>query len=147
MGSFLPPDAGLERRIREIGRELFARMDAAPAPGIFSRRGAASRLMEWSLKDPAFKSQLFRFVDVLPALRTSADIVRHLQEYLGDQAVKLNPALQAGLAASSFAPALIAGPVKTNVIAMARQFVAGESPADLLAQLRKNADQIGRAHV
>ena len=79
------------------------------------------------MKDPAFKTQLFRFVDVLPSLASSAEIVRHLQEYLGDKAVELNPAMKVGLAASGFAPALIAGPVKANVVSMAAQFVAGET--------------------
>lgn len=137
--SFLAPDPGLERRIREIGLALLARMDAVPAAGLFSRKGASARLMEWSLQDPAFKAQLFRFVDVLPALKSSEAIVRHLQEYLGDKAVALNPAFKAGLAASSLAPGLVAGPVKANVAAMAAQFVAGESPVDLIGKLHANA--------
>jgi RHH-type proline utilization regulon transcriptional repressor/proline dehydrogenase/delta 1-pyrroline-5-carboxylate dehydrogenase len=141
---FLPPDPAVERRVRELGEILFARMEAAPVPGIFSKKGAYARVMEWSMQDPAFKTQLFRFVDVLPALTSSAEIVRHLQEYLGDKAVALNPALQAGLAASAFAPGLVAGPVKANVVAMAAQFVAGETAADLVKQLRKNA-QLGFA--
>jgi RHH-type transcriptional regulator, proline utilization regulon repressor / proline dehydrogenase / delta 1-pyrroline-5-carboxylate dehydrogenase len=139
MSSFLPPDPAVERRVRELGESLFATMDAHPSPGIFSKKGAYARVMEWSMKDPAFKAQLFRFVDVLPALNSSAEIVRHLQEYLGDKAVELNPAMKAGLAASSFAPALVAGPVKANVVSMAQQFVAGATPADLVKQFRKNA--------
>jgi hypothetical protein len=102
---FLPPDPGLENRIHAIGNELLDHMDAHPAPGIFSKKGAYARLMEWSMRDPAFKTQLFRFVDVLPTLSSSGEIVRHLQEYLGDQAVHLNPALKVGLGAASFAPA------------------------------------------
>lgn len=139
MTSSPAPDPALEKRVREIGLALFARMDATPVPGIFSKKGAYARVMEWSMKDPAFKTQLFRFVDVLPSLRSNAEIVRHLQEYLGDQAVELHPALKAGLAASSFAPALVAGPVKANVVAMAGQFVAGETPADLIRHLQRNA--------
>ena len=77
---FLPPDPAIERRVHELGETLFARMDSAPVPGIFSKKGAYARVMEWSMKDPAFKTQLFRFVDVLPALSSSADIVLHLQE-------------------------------------------------------------------
>ena len=72
-----------------------------PPPALFSKKGAYARLMDWSMKDPVFKTQLFRFVDVLPSLNSSAEIVRHLQEYLGDKAVELNPALKAGLAASN----------------------------------------------
>ncbi|MSU23658.1 MAG: hypothetical protein EXS32_07530 [Opitutus sp.] len=141
---FLPSDPTVERRLREIGEKLFAAMDASPAPGIFSKKGAYARVMEWSMKDPAFKTQLFRFVDVLPSLHSSAEIVRHLQEYLGDQAVELNPAMKAGLAASAFAPALVAGPVKANIVSMAAQFVAGETAGDLVQQFRKNA-QLGLA--
>src|SRR5688572_25452344 len=139
MSAFLTPDPALETAIKTKGDQLFALMDQQPPPTLFSKKGVYARLMEWSMKDPAFKTQLFRFVDVLPALNSSAEIVRHLQEYLGDKAVALSPALQAGLAASSFAPALVASPMKANVTAMARQFVAGETPHDLFTQLRKNA--------
>ena len=62
MSPFLPVDPALERRIREAGHQLLARLDASPAPGIFSKKGVVARLMKWSLKDPAFKSQLVRFV-------------------------------------------------------------------------------------
>jgi RHH-type proline utilization regulon transcriptional repressor/proline dehydrogenase/delta 1-pyrroline-5-carboxylate dehydrogenase len=139
MSSFPPPQPALERRIREIGAQLLDHMDAAPAPGILSARGAYARLMEWSMRDPAFKTQLFRFVDVLPSLTSSAEIVRHLQEYLGDRAVELHPAMRAGLALSSLVPGAVAGPVKANVQTMARQFVAGETPDDLVRRLRANA--------
>ena len=114
-------------------------MDQQPPPALFSKKGAYARLMEWSMKDPVFKTQLFRFVDVLPSLQSSGEIVRHLQEYLGDKAVELNPALKAGLAASSFAPALVATPVKAQIVDMAGQFVAGQSGEDLLKQIKKNA--------
>jgi len=136
---FLPPDPNIESAVRAHGGRLFALMEAEPVAGIFSSKGAYARLLDWAMKDPAFRAQLFRFVDVLPALTTPGEIVRHLQEYLGERAVALHPALKAGLGAASFAPALVAGPVKAQVVAMARQFVAGETPADLLRQLQKNA--------
>ena len=139
MSAFLPPDPGVEAAVRAKGDKIFALMEAHPAPGIFSKKGAYARLMEWSMRDPAFKTQLFRFVDVLPTLTSSTEIVRHLQEYLGDKAVELHPALRGGLAAASLAPALVAGPVKAQILDMARQFVAGEGPADLVRQLRRNA--------
>ena len=138
MSSFLPPDPKIESAVRAKGEQLFALMDQQPPPALFSKKGAYARLMEWSMKDPVFKTQLFRFVDVLPSLHSSAEIVRHLQEYLGDKAVELNPALKAGLAASSFAPALVATPVKAQIVDMAGQFVAGQTGEDLLKQIRKN---------
>ena len=135
---FLPVDHEAEAAVRAEGGSLFALMDAHPSPGIFSKKGAYGRLMEWSMKDPAFKTQLFRFVDVLPSLHSSAEIVGHLQEYLGDKAVELHPALRTGLAAAALAPALVANPVKAQVLDMARQFVAGEGVDDLVKQIKKN---------
>ena len=137
---FLRPDPEIEAAVRKTGDALFRLMEAHPAPGILSKKGAYARIMEWSMKDPAFKAQLFRFVDVLPSLGSSAEVVRHLREYLGDKAVELNPAMRTGLAAASFAPALVAGPVKANVTSMASQFVAGATPADLVKRFRANAD-------
>jgi RHH-type proline utilization regulon transcriptional repressor/proline dehydrogenase/delta 1-pyrroline-5-carboxylate dehydrogenase len=144
MTQFLAPDPKIETAVRTKGEELFALMDKQPPPALFSKKGAYARLMDWSMKDPAFKTQLFRFVDVLPSLQSSSEIVRHLQEYLGDKAVELNPALKAGLAASSFAPALVAAPVKAQIVDMAGQFVAGETGEDLLKQIKKN-HQLGIA--
>jgi hypothetical protein len=98
-----PPDASklpLQQTIEEIGHRLFGLMDTSPRP-LFSKKGLWSRLMEWSMRDEAFKAQLFRFVDALPSLRSSGEIVRHLKEYLGDQAVELSRAMKGGLAAYS----------------------------------------------
>lgn len=139
-GDFLPLDPVFENSVRHQGEELFRRMADAPTPSIFSKKGAYARLMEWSMADPAFKTQLFRFVDVLPSLQSSTEVVRHLQEYLGDRAVALNPAFKIGLAASSLAPALVAKPVTAQITSMAREFVAGESPADLVKRFRQNAE-------
>ncbi len=138
---FPRPDPKMEASVRAIGERLFELMDAHPAPGILSKKGAYARIMEWSMKDPAFKAQLFRFVDVLPSLESSSEIVRHLREYLGDKAVELSPAMKTGLAAASFAPAMVAGPVKANVTSMAGQFVAGATPEDLVKRLRQNASK------
>src|SRR5271157_1702325 len=137
----LPPDPAIEAAVRKTGEELLRLMEAHPAPGILSKKGAYARIMEWAMKDPAFKTQLFRFVDVLPSLNSSAEVVRHLQEYLGDKAVELHPALKAGLAASFFAPALVAAPVKAQIVDMAGQFVSGKDTGDLIKQIRKNAKQ------
>src|SRR5258708_35086846 len=142
MSNFLTPDPKIESAVRAKGEQLFALMDQQQPPALFSKKGAYARLMEWSMKDPVFKTQLFRFVDVLPSLHSSAEIVRHLQEYLGDKAVELNPALRAGLAASSFAPALVARPVKAQIVDMAGPLLPRETGGDPIKQNKKN-DQVG----
>jgi RHH-type transcriptional regulator, proline utilization regulon repressor / proline dehydrogenase / delta 1-pyrroline-5-carboxylate dehydrogenase len=139
MPAFLAIDSKVEAAVLEKGIQLFTLMEKQPAPALFSKKSAYARLMEWSTKDPVFKAQLFRFVDVLPSLHSSGEIVRHLQEYLGDKAVELHPALKAGLAASSLVPALVASPIKAQIVDMASQFVAGETGEDLIRQIKKNS--------
>ncbi len=53
------------------------------------------QLLNWTMKDPAFKTQLFRFINVLPMLRALDDIYQHLREYLLDSQVSLPPGLAA----------------------------------------------------
>jgi len=55
----------VERRTVEIGRELL-RAARDYSSGVFSARFWNDQLMNWSMKDPAFKIQLFRFIDVFP---------------------------------------------------------------------------------
>ena len=46
--------------------------------------------MDWAMARPAFKTQLFRFVDVFPALRDDADVAAHLRGVLhGDESPRL----------------------------------------------------------
>ena len=49
--------------------------------------------MQWTLKDEAFKVQLFRFVDVFPRLNTPESVHEHLMDYLTQPGVKLPPFL------------------------------------------------------
>src|SRR5947207_12697667 len=90
----------LEPKVRQYGEQLFALMDAAEPPSLFSKKGFYGTLMEWSMRDEHFKTQLFRFVDVLPTLTSSSEVAKHLKEYMGDDEVKLSPALRMGLKAA-----------------------------------------------
>ena len=121
----------LESSVREYGKRIFALMDEAAAPSIFSRRGFQGALMEWAMRDPHFKTQLFRFVDVLPTLSSSAEIGRHLREYLGDDDAHLSPALRLGLKAAGGASWLFGGGIKTQVTGMARQFMLGSGEKEI----------------
>ena len=60
----------VERSTQEIGRELL-RLGRQQRQGFFLTRFWSDRLMSWAMDDPAFKVQLFRFVDVFPMLRSS----------------------------------------------------------------------------
>src|SRR5438128_6702403 len=93
----VPKDRDLEASMRDYGEKIFALMDAAEPPSLFSKKGFYGALMDWAMRDEHFKTQLFRFVDVLPTLTSSSEIAGHLKEYLGDEQTKLSPALRLGL--------------------------------------------------
>lgn len=75
------PVNNLEPSIRVWGEKIFSLIDAADGPALFSKKGFYGALMEWAMRDEHFKTQLFRFVDVLPTLTSSSEVGRHLKEY------------------------------------------------------------------
>ncbi|HEY5914010.1 MAG TPA: proline dehydrogenase family protein, partial [Verrucomicrobiae bacterium] len=133
--------ADIEAATRQWGEKIFALMDAAEPPSLFSRKGFYGTMMDWAMRDEHFKTQLFRFVDVLPTLTSSSEIARHLDEYLGPDQVELSPALRLGLKAAGGASWLLGAGVKSQVTGMARQFMLGNEPKEILATLRSLSEQ------
>ena len=70
----------VERETRRIGHEIFAYARAAE-PGLFDPRWWQQRMMEWAMADPWLKTQMFRFIEVLPVLEDPRQIATHLYEY------------------------------------------------------------------
>ena len=77
----------LARRIAELGEGERSR--------VFRMSWWSDRMMDWAMSRPAFKTQLFRFVDVFPALDGNDDIARHLAEYF--DGVEVPKALDLGV--------------------------------------------------
>jgi RHH-type proline utilization regulon transcriptional repressor/proline dehydrogenase/delta 1-pyrroline-5-carboxylate dehydrogenase len=136
-----PKEGDIETSIREYGEQIFSLIDSAAPPSLFSRKGFYGTLMDWAMRDEHFKTQLFRFVDVLPTLSSSTEVTRHLEEYLGDEAVHLSPALRLGLKAAGGASWLFGGGIKSQVTGMARQFMLGSDNKEITAILRKSHEQ------
>jgi RHH-type proline utilization regulon transcriptional repressor/proline dehydrogenase/delta 1-pyrroline-5-carboxylate dehydrogenase len=132
----------LQGEIEQRGRRIFELVDKHPE-SLFSKAGFYQRLMTLSMRDEQLKLQLFRFVDVLPSLRTSGEIVEHLQEYFADahDSRKLSEFLRAGIRLARIVP-WISGPIlRWNVSEMAHQFIAGRNPNDVMRTLRKRRTQ------
>lgn len=132
-----PLGTDLEQSIRIWGGKIFSIIEAAEAPALFCKKGFYGALMEWAMRDEQFKTQLFRFVDVLPTLTSSAEITRHLNEYLGEDQVNLSPALRLGLKAAGGASWLFGAGIKSQVSGMARQFMLGSDSKEILDILLK----------
>jgi RHH-type proline utilization regulon transcriptional repressor/proline dehydrogenase/delta 1-pyrroline-5-carboxylate dehydrogenase len=121
-----------EDRIRAIGLELLEQMR-----GDSSRLWSADRwtetLLERSLDDEAARLQLFRFIDVLPALATSHEVVRHLREYFDGRPAPFAPAFRAARMVSGVGPpgeAAVATGLRLAVRALARRFIVGSTPVE-----------------
>jgi RHH-type proline utilization regulon transcriptional repressor/proline dehydrogenase/delta 1-pyrroline-5-carboxylate dehydrogenase len=130
---------GLDARVVVTGRELFAAI-GREHPSLFDRRRWLGALIDRSLKDPVFRTQVLRFVDVFPTLRTSGLLAGHLRDYFADQ-----PSMPAPLrwaVGNRFAE----GPVSASILARAarmavdrlgRQFIAGDTVEDTMRGLRE----------
>jgi RHH-type proline utilization regulon transcriptional repressor/proline dehydrogenase/delta 1-pyrroline-5-carboxylate dehydrogenase len=96
----------------------------------------SDRMLEWAMSHPSFKTQLFRFVDVFPAMHGDADVLRHVREYFDGANVPKMLDLGVGLADSlPFGAPVTAGVARRNIRRMAEQFIVGTGPADAVAGL------------
>ena len=73
----------LEPSIQQIEHAL-AKRSHDYAPRLWDHRWWTRLLLDWGTRDDQFKVQLFRFIDVLPALQTDEQFVRLLHEYFHD---------------------------------------------------------------
>jgi len=128
--------AALEDHTREIGRQLLAEMRDHRA-GILSSRFWSDQWMSWAMKDPAFKVQLFRFIDVFPMLRTPEQIHDYLTDYLSQPGVTLPTGLDLVLKAGMLAKGILARTIAGRITAMAQNFIAGTDAAASLPQFRE----------
>ena len=128
----------IDTEILKLGDELSDRMKGQ-LPSIFDSGYWQGRLLEWAMKDPGFKLDLLRFVDVLPSLKTDRQISTHVNEYLLRDDRELPRFLSGAvkLAASGFAPKLGAMAVRRGVTQLAGQFIVGDDPASALKVIEK----------
>src|SRR5438105_11785189 len=130
-------DGPAERDVRALARDIAA-AGAAERVGLFHLGRWSERVLDWALAHPRFKTQLFRFVDVFPACRDGADVLRHLSEYLAD--VEVPRLLGVGLGLADLVPfgaRVSAAAARRNVLRMARQLIAGATPAGALPALAR----------
>src|SRR5438067_823791 len=135
--------APLQREIEQRGRRIFELVDKYPE-SLFSKAGFYQRLMTLSMRDERFKTQLFRFVAVLPSLRRSSEIIQHLEQYFSNTNNGFHALVGTGVRLARLFPWISAPVLRWNVSETARQFIAGRNPDEVIATLRKRrAQRIG----
>ncbi|HEY8544605.1 MAG TPA: hypothetical protein VIL36_06145, partial [Acidimicrobiales bacterium] len=133
--------APLDDAATALAREI-AGLGEGERSGAFHMSWWSERMMEWAMARPAFKTQLFRFVDVFPALTDTAEVARHIEEYLDGDDVPA--ALRAGIHAADRVPLghrVEARVAQRNIERMARQFIVGDGPDAAVAGLRRLWDE------
>ena len=105
--------------IKARGEEIFKRMENQSKVSLFSKDFWYGSIMDWSMKNEHFKTQMFRFVDVLPSLNSGTEVARHLKEYFAESGEELPSVFNVGLGLGSLAPGLMAGAIRKNVTQMA----------------------------
>ncbi|MEN9261263.1 MAG: L-glutamate gamma-semialdehyde dehydrogenase [Thermostichus sp. HHBFW_bins_43] len=101
------------------------------------------KLLAWAMENPHLRTQMFRLIDVLPSLKSKAEVARHLQEYLSDPAVELPGMLKSLLNFAdpdSIPGQLAATTLTTAVEALAHRYIAGET----LKQVSKTLENLHR---
>ncbi|MBW3536349.1 MAG: proline dehydrogenase family protein [Actinobacteria bacterium] len=120
--------------ITELATEITKRGEGKQAR-VFRMSWWSERLLAWAMKDEAFKTQLFRFVDVFPALHEPPEVRRHVKEYFGGSDTPV--IMRLAVATAGILPAGITSRVARRQISrMARQFIVGETPEEALPALR-----------
>jgi RHH-type proline utilization regulon transcriptional repressor/proline dehydrogenase/delta 1-pyrroline-5-carboxylate dehydrogenase len=132
--------SSLQAQIEKRGERIFELVDRH-SESVFSKAGFYQRMMALSMRDEHFKVQMFRFVDVLASLRRNGDIVRHLEEYFAENGNSFAPIVHTGVRVARVVPWLSSMVLRRNVSGMARQFIAGKNPDDVMKTLRKRRQQ------
>ena len=132
----------LESSVRRIGEEL-ARLSGGQSPTLFERRWWSQAAINLAMHNFDFKTQLFRFIDMLPSVTDDQRVVTLAQEYFGSmagQAFGLGWGLKA-LAATGVGARLSGHAIRAQVEQMARTFIAGASVAEAIPVLRHLWDE------
>ena len=122
--------------VLRIGQHL-AQLSAGRTPTIFDGHWWSQSVINLAMKDPPFKVQLFRFIDVLPAVASDQAVVRLAEEYFGtlhSQVFGLQWGLKA-LAATNVGAAITGKTIRHQVEQMARTFIGGSSVEEALPVL------------
>lgn len=125
--------------VKVVGKEIFDRMKGQ-TPSVFNKDWWSGKVMDFSMKDEAFKVEMFRFVDVFPTLRTPVEVAQHIQEYFCRPDTNFPALFQFGLnmvKPDSMVAKIAASQIEKQMTGMASKFIAGTTAADAIDSLQK----------
>jgi RHH-type proline utilization regulon transcriptional repressor/proline dehydrogenase/delta 1-pyrroline-5-carboxylate dehydrogenase len=129
----------VEDATQEIGRTLWQSLERR-RPTIFEQRWWLDHVLEWAMADESVKVQMFRFVDVLPMLRTHEAVTAHLHEYFDEVRTHLPSAARLVVDHSdlnTLTSKAVAYSTRSNARRMAERFIAGARVEEVLQSVSK----------
>ncbi len=118
-----------DEKVINLGKEIFKKVRSSKS-SFFDRSFWSSKLMDIGMKNEKLKTELFRFVDVLPALKSDEQLAKHIEEYFGNfkgehsDLIKFASEISSSNIITRKATSLA---VRTGITQMARTFIAGEN--------------------
>ncbi|KPJ72092.1 MAG: hypothetical protein AMS14_08540, partial [Planctomycetes bacterium DG_20] len=115
----------LEASIQGCGRRFFADI-GDEAPSVFNKDWWTGKVIDACMHNESFKVQLFRFIDVLPYLKRSESLGRHIEEYFSREE-NVPAALKWGIKGvglgGRLAMKVVGATIRKNLEMMARNFI------------------------
>lgn len=124
--------------ILKTGTEIWRKMQGE-TPGVFNKAYWEGAILEWAMKDPSFKVDMFRFVDVFPTLQTKEQVTQHIEEYLLKDGRELPGLISAALKAATagLTAGIAQATMKKQIEGMANRFIVGANAKEALSELKK----------
>jgi len=125
----------VEKAILEYGSQ-FLDIARSKTAGILSAQFWSDKLMDWAMKDEAFKIQFFRFVDTYPVLKTPDQIHDHLVDFMNQPGVSPPPGMDLMTKAGGLAKGVFTNRMTKQITSMAQKFIIGSDAASAVPDLR-----------
>jgi RHH-type proline utilization regulon transcriptional repressor/proline dehydrogenase/delta 1-pyrroline-5-carboxylate dehydrogenase len=135
--------SNFEDKVRETGLQLY-KLAEGDKPSLFKKDFWAGKIMDWSMKNEAFKQEMFRFVDVFPYLTRPESVAKHVQEYFCQPGQDFPKSMQWGLKLvkpDSLVAKIAAKSISKNINSMGKQFITGSNLKESAKVMKKLRDQ------
>src|SRR4051812_17725578 len=128
----------IDDAILKLGGQISDAMKGE-TPGVFNKAYWEGAILEWAMKDPSFKVDMFRFVDVFASLQTKEQVTRHIEEYLLKDGRELPGLISAALKAATMGitSGMAQATMRKQIEGMANRFIVGNNAKDALSELKK----------
>ncbi len=125
----------LENLIFQKGSELLTKSQSHNS-AFLKKNWWYKKMLSWAMRDKKLKTQLLRFIDVLPSLSGNQQFLSHFKEYFKDQEIGF---ISSGL--GRLAPSLMVKNIKKQIRQVAKMFIIGSNIEEALKIISKNWEQ------